>query len=50
VIKKACSLAEVRASLSEHIREVERDGPILITRHGKPVAALVPAADIERFE
>lgn len=45
--KKASSIAEVKATLSEKIREVERGEPILITRHGKPVAALVPAEDLE---
>jgi prevent-host-death family protein len=44
-------LAEAKATLSERIREVESNGePVLITRHGKAVAALVPAEDLETLE
>ncbi len=35
---------EARNSLSALIEEVEKGGEITITRHGKPVARLVPAA------
>jgi prevent-host-death family protein len=48
--KKAYSVAEVKAGLSEHIREVERGEPILITRHGKTVAALVRPEELEQLE
>lgn len=48
--KKKISIAEVKATLSEQIREVEKGGPILITRHGKAVAALVPAEDLDTLE
>lgn len=44
------SVAEAKATLSERIREVERGEPVVITRHGKPVAALVRAEDVERLE
>ncbi|MBI3989623.1 MAG: type II toxin-antitoxin system Phd/YefM family antitoxin [candidate division NC10 bacterium] len=49
--KKSLSVAEVKATLSERIREVEQRGePLLITRHGKPVAALVRAEDLEQLQ
>lgn len=47
--RKALSVAEAKASLSEAIRDVEGGGTVLITRHGKPVAALVKAEDLERM-
>lgn len=49
-MKKKLSVAEVKAKLSEQIREVERGKPVLITRHGKAVAALVRAEDLEQLE
>lgn len=36
------SIAEAKAHLSALIAEVEKGGDITITRHGKPVARLVP--------
>lgn len=44
---KSLSLAQAKASLSAAIRNVETGEPVLITRHGKPVAALVRAEDLE---
>ena len=46
---KNLSVAEVKATLSECIREVESGEPLLITRRGKPVAALVRAKDLEHL-
>jgi prevent-host-death family protein len=44
------SIAEAKAHLSVCIREAEQGESILITRHGKPVAALVAATHLEQFE
>lgn len=44
---RSLSVAEVKATLSEQIRSVEHGQPVVITRHGKAVAALVPAGDLE---
>jgi prevent-host-death family protein len=49
-MKRALSVAEVKASLSERLREVEHGDTVVITRHGKPVAALVDAASLEELE
>jgi prevent-host-death family protein len=49
-MNKQISLAEAKATLSECIREVENGKSLLITRHGKPVAALVRAKELEHFE
>jgi prevent-host-death family protein len=48
--RKALSVAEAKASLSEAIREVEGGNTVIITRHGKPVAALVSANDVATLE
>ncbi len=47
---KALSVAEAKATLSDAIRDVEAGTPIVITRHGKPVAALVRAEDLSTLE
>lgn len=44
---KSLSVAEVKATLSEQIRSVEHGQLVVITRHGRAVAALVPAGDLE---
>ena len=44
------SIAEAKARLSVCVREAEQGQPIMITRHGKPVAALVAAADLDQLE
>ena len=49
-MNKEISLAEAKATLSECIREVESGKPVLIKRHGKPVAALVKPQDLANLE
>ena len=44
---RSLSVAEVKATLSEQIRSVERGDPVITPRHGRAVAALVPAEDLE---
>ena len=45
-MSESVSLAEAKARLSACIRRVERGEPLVITRHGAAVAALVPPADL----
>ncbi len=47
---KNVSVAKAKAALSECIRQVEAGAPIVITRHGRPVAALVRPNDLEHLE
>ena len=47
---RALSVAEAKATLSERIREVENGEQIVITRHGRTVAALVSAEDLEHLQ
>jgi prevent-host-death family protein len=50
IARRALSVAEVKATLSDAIREVEAGRSVVITRHGKPVAALVRAEDLSTLE
>ncbi len=49
-MSKHLSVAEAKATLSECLRDVERGASLLITRHGKPVAAWVRVEDLEHLE
>ena len=49
-MNKNISLAEAKATLSECIRQVEKGKSVVITRHGKPVAALVLPDDLKNIE
>ena len=44
------SLAEAKTNLSTCVRKAETGIPVIITRHGKPVAALVRAEDLAHLE
>ncbi|HYX24524.1 MAG TPA: type II toxin-antitoxin system Phd/YefM family antitoxin [Thermoanaerobaculia bacterium] len=46
---KSVSVAEVKAHFSDWVKEAEAGEPVVITRHGKPVVALVPANDMEQL-
>jgi prevent-host-death family protein len=50
MMNKSVSVAEAKATFSECIREVEGGKFVLITRHGKPAAALVPPSDLEHLQ
>ena len=39
---------EAKTHLSALLEEVERGEEVVITRHGKPIARLVPEAEIDR--
>ncbi len=47
---KKLSVAEVKAHFADCVRKVEAGGAVLITRHGKPVVALVPATELQELE
>ena len=44
------SVAEAKARFSWCVRSAEGGDPVVITRRGRPVAAIVPAEDLERLE
>lgn len=42
--------SDAKARLTQLLKEVERGESITITRHGRPIARLVPATDQRRAE
>lgn len=46
---KMASVAEVKAQFSAYFKQSE-EGPIIVTRNGKPVAALLAVRDEEELE
>jgi len=49
-MSKHRSVSEVKAKFSEYIREAEYGDPVVITRHGRAVAALVGSDELQRLE
>lgn len=47
---KQITIAEARDQLSAHVRGAEHGTPVVITRRGRAVAAIVAAEDFERLE
>jgi prevent-host-death family protein len=47
---RIASLADVKAKLSAYVDECQTEGPIVITRNGKPVAVLLAPQDNEDLE
>ena len=46
---KIAPVAEVKARLSAYLKASE-EGPVIVTRNGKPVAALIPVRDEAELE
>ena len=49
-MSKTFSIADAKSHLSDCVRSAEDGEPIIITRHGKPVAALVRFEDLAELE
>lgn len=47
---KTLPVAQAKTTFSECLRQVEAGVAVLITRHGKPVAALVRPQDFDQLE
>lgn len=47
---KIAPLADVKSKLSAYLDECKTDGPVVITRNGKPAAVLVYPVDDEDLE
>ncbi len=41
-MSRVCSVVEAKARFSRCVREAEQGEPVVLTRHGRSVAALVP--------
>ena len=48
-MQKQYSIAEARDKLASTVHEVEKAGPIKLTRRGKPVAVLIAESEYERL-
>ena len=44
------SVADVKAHLAQYLRATEHGERVLILKHGRPVAALVPTAELTKLE
>lgn len=49
-MSETISISRAKANFSAAVRRAESGVTLVITRHGKPVAALVDADDAERLE
>ena len=49
-MSKNRSVSDVKAKLSEYIRDAQRGDPVVITRHGKAIAALVGSEELETLQ
>ena len=47
---KIAALADVKAHLSAYVDECENEGPIIITRNGRPAAVLLAPKDNDDLE
>ena len=47
---KIAALADVKAHLSAYVDECENEGPVVITRNGKPAAVLLAPKDNDELE
>lgn len=43
-------VADVKARLSAYLERVNREGPVIITRNGKPIAVLLAPRDEDELE
>ncbi len=49
-MRQILTAAQAKAQFAESLRLVERGDIVVITRHGKPVAAMINADELEQFE
>ncbi|MFC4561984.1 type II toxin-antitoxin system Phd/YefM family antitoxin [Nocardiopsis mangrovi] len=50
MMEGSVTVREARAHLADHINRAEEGAPTVITRNGRPVAAVVPIADFDALE
>ncbi len=49
-MSKYRSVADVKAKFSQYVRAAEHGDPVVITRHGQAVAALVGSEELQMLE
>jgi prevent-host-death family protein len=50
IMTKTITAAAAKARFAEHLRNTEQGHEIVITRHGKAVAALIPAQELAQLK
>ena len=49
-MSKEGSVSEIKARFSEFVRSAQRGEPVVITRHGRAVAAIVGSEELETLQ
>ena len=49
-MRETVSVADAKSHFAEIVRRAETGAVVVLSRHGKAVAALVPASDVDRLE
>ena len=49
-MERVATIVEAKNHFSDCVRSAESGNPVVITRHGRPVAAVVAADDLRRIE
>jgi len=47
---KTLSAAQAKSQFAECLRSAERGDPVVVTRHGRPVAAIVAAVKLQELD
>jgi prevent-host-death family protein len=48
VVREVVSVAEAKSKFAEYVRRAETGDVVVLSRHGKPVAAIVAAGDADQ--
>jgi len=49
-VRETVSVADAKSRFAEYVRRAETGDVVVLSRHGKPVAALIPAGEVDQFE
>lgn len=49
-MRETVSVADAKSRFAEFVRKAETGEVVVLSRHGRPVAALVSAGDVDRIE
>lgn len=49
-MRETVSVADAKSRFAEFVRKAETGGVVVLSRHGRAVAALVSAGDVDRLE
>lgn len=49
-MRETVSVAEAKSRFAEYVRRAESGDLVVLSRHGRPVAALIAATDLDQLE